>query len=407
LTALILDRASHSLHLELRTSGPGRYALRPEPRLVMPGLSATLPGDSTPFFRSDKVELALPWNTLRGNGSDISSVVLKSPDVDLPKLRKWLATLPPSTKPFRFPRLTRGLRVYDATIRGAQWSLTHFDLALPSLGDGLPMQLDADGEFARGADASKFKLALSATPSGAGLGMRIAHARIALESDGMLPSLTAAGSLLLADTIALDLRGSFQRVPAAWSDAIDSSFAKPGETPFAIRFDKGPPKPNMGGTIESLTAHHGYRLKFVFGDPKRQPGLTLGFEGNSGAILDAKLEGALSRWPDAWPGLPSALAARNAPIAFGASYQGPALMTSPIAFEMHRADAALKGNFLLEDLRPWFAKRSEIPLPPVAATMSATQLDIGGTELRGIRVEIRDDAPTTKAPAAGAGLRQP
>jgi len=404
LTALILDRASASLHLSVRTSGPGRFALRPEPRLVLPGLTATLPGDTTPFFACEKVELALPWDTLRGRGSDISRIVLKSPDVDVPRLKQWLATLPPSTAPFRFPRLVRGMQVRDATVRGAQWKFEHLDFTLPSLGDGLPMQAEAGGDLVRGANRSTFALTASATPSGAGRGMRIASADVTLKADGELPSLAFKGSALLADTIAIDLRGAFQRVPKGWTEWVDSSFAQAGETPFRFQLDKGPPLTGMGGgALEAMTARHGYRLKLGVGDGKREPALVVDFEGNTGAFLDAKLKGDLSRWPDAWPGLPSPLAAGQAPLSILASYQGPVLLTSPVMFDIRRGATSLKGQFGLEKIRGWLAAPAASPLPPVVATLQADRLDVGGAELHGVRLEVRDDP----VPAANPMSRKP
>ncbi|MEO7478069.1 MAG: hypothetical protein ABIT64_02425, partial [Lysobacteraceae bacterium] len=159
LTALILDQASNALKLELHTSGPGSYALRPEPRLVLPGLTATIPGDATPFFRSAHIELALPWATLRGRSTDISSIVLKSPDLDVSAMQRWMATQPPSTKPFKLPTLTRGMQIDDGLLRASNWRITHLDIATPSLADGAPNKLDASGILQHDATTSKFALA--------------------------------------------------------------------------------------------------------------------------------------------------------------------------------------------------------------------------------------------------------
>ena len=158
LTALILARASSTLHLELHTTGPGSYALRPEPRLVLPGLSAAVPGAAAPFFRSGRVELALPWDTLRGRSTSISSIVLKSPDIDLPALQNWLATRPPSTAPFKLPTLTRGLHIEDGLLRSSTWRIEHLNVALPSLTDGKSTMLDASGNLLHGGVVSKFAL---------------------------------------------------------------------------------------------------------------------------------------------------------------------------------------------------------------------------------------------------------
>ena len=407
LTALILRGASHQLHLTLHVKGAGRIALRPEPRLVLPGLSATLPGASAPFFHSDSVELALPWNTLRGKGSDIDSIVLKSPDIELASLRKWIATLPAGNQPFQIPRLTRGLHIDGATIRGATWTFGHLDLELPSLGERLPMHLDASADLTRGGVPSHFVLAVAGTPSAVGFGARLDGAQLALDADGELPSFSAKGALLASSTVDVDLRGVLRRMPRAWSEATDSAFAKSADAPFTLRFVRGAPDAQLGSGFEAMTARHGYRLEFALGDPKRQPALKLHFDGNSGAIIDARLNGELSRWPDAWPGLPDALAGSAMPIAFEAAYDGPALLTSAVTFDVHRADTRMQGSFKARDLLDWIGNPSSAPLPPVTAKMSAARIGVGGVVLQGVQLDIRDDADPAASPRSAPASHAP
>ncbi|HEV2606685.1 MAG TPA: hypothetical protein VGT79_01765, partial [Xanthomonadaceae bacterium] len=45
-------------------------------------------------------------------------------------------------------------------------------------------------------------------------------------------SLDATGSTIANDAFALDVRGVMQRIPSSWAESIDTSFAKPGDTPF-------------------------------------------------------------------------------------------------------------------------------------------------------------------------------
>ena len=406
LTALILARASSSLHLELHTTGPGSYALRPEPRLVLPGLSASVPGGNAPFFRSSRVELALPWDTLRGRGTDISSIVLKSPDIDLTGLRNWLATQPASTVPFKLPTLTRGLRIDDGLLRGSTWRIEHFDAKLPSLADGKPASLDASGGFVRGVMTSIFALKATATPAGIGQGLRIDHAHIALKSDGELPSLDAAGSMIANESFALDLRGVMQRIPGSWAESIDTSFAKPGDTPFSIVVSDGVSIPTAGSVAPTASAQPGLRLQFALGDASRQPALTLNGKASISETIDATLHGQLSRWPDGWPGFGPALASNAAPIVFDASYHGSIFLGEPIVFDVKRADASLQGRLRIADVRLWIGRKFDTILPPVEATLRAPQIDVGGMQLRGVQMDIHDDAapaqpatrPTAVAP---------
>lgn len=392
LTALILSRASSSLHMDLRTSGAGSYALRPEPRLVLPGLSASLPGSATPFFRSERIELALPWDTLRGKGSDVSSIVLKSPDIDVQGLRAWLATQPPSTKPVKLPTLTRGFSVTSGTLRGEGWKVDHLEFATPSLADGKPGAMDVSGDLTRAAVTSRFAMHATATAAGAGLGLRVDDLHMSMKADGELPSLVAAGHVLLSDAIDLDLRGSFQRVPARWSSLSDSSFARPGETPFAVTLAHKPPATLAG--IPVADAQGGWHLKLALGDAKRQPALSLRAQQSGTALIDASVSAQLSRWPDAWPGLPPSLATAAAPLVFEAGYHGPILPPGPITFALRRGAASMQGQAGIAELRAWAHNHFVSLLPPVQATLDAPLLDVGGgVQLRGVHAEIGDDPP--------------
>ncbi len=400
LTALILARASSTLHLELHTTGPGSYALRPEPRLVLPGLSAAIPGADAPFFRSGRVELALPWDTLRGRSADISSIVLKSPDIDLQGLRSWLSSQPPSTAPLRLPTLTRGLHIDDGLLRSGTWRIEHLNVALQSLADGKPATLDASGILLRGGVASKFTSKTTATPAGIDSGLRIDGAHVSLQSDGELPSLIATGSMRSADDFALNLAGAIQRAPHWWAESVDASFGKPGDTPFSIVFVDGTAMQGAGSVAAPTSAQPGLILQLKLGDARRQPAVTANAEASSAQLLDATLHGQLSRWPDAWPGLPPALAANSAPIVFEARYHGSIFMGDPVGFDIKRAGVSLQGRFRLANVRAWIKTKFAALLPPVDATLTAPQIDIAGMQLHGVQMEIRDDAAVPTQPTA-------
>ena len=63
LTALVLDRAGKSLNLDLLFSGTPDYALKPEPRLLIPGLSVR-GADGVEFLTATRAEISLPWSTI-------------------------------------------------------------------------------------------------------------------------------------------------------------------------------------------------------------------------------------------------------------------------------------------------------------------------------------------------------
>jgi hypothetical protein len=227
-----------------------------------------------------------------------------------------------------------------------------------------------------------------------------------LTSDGELPSLTAIGSMHDADTFAVDLTGAMQRVPRQWAASIDSAFAHPGDVPFSIVAGDGAPTPVAANAAPTANMQPGLRLNLTLGDPRRQPSLTITGQASGEETLGASLHGQLSRWPDAWPGLPTTLASNAAPIVFDASYQGSVFLDAPIAFDVKRADASLQGRIRIADVRAWIRKKFDTLLPPIEATLSAPQLDVGGMQLRGVQMTIHDDAAPSK-PAAEASAIAP
>ncbi|HEV2606684.1 MAG TPA: hypothetical protein VGT79_01760 [Xanthomonadaceae bacterium] len=129
-------------------------------------------------------------------------------------------------------------------------------------------------------------------------------------------------------------------------------------------------------------------------------------EESSGETRDATLHGQLSRWPDAWPGFAPALASNAAPIVFDASYHGSIFLGEPIVFDIKRADAILQGRLSIADVRAWIRRRFDTFLPPMEATLRAPQIDVDGMQLRGVQMDIHEDAapsqpvtgPTAVAP---------
>jgi hypothetical protein len=409
LTALVLDRASRALKLDLRTSGPGSYALRPEPRLVLPGLSASVPGAATPFFRSNQVELALPWSTLRGGDPVITRIVMKAPDLDLPALQRWLASRPPSTMPFKLPRLTKGIGIDDGLLRGDGWRIEHVVVALPSLADGKPTTVSASGNLLHGTTASKFNFTLAAIPAGHGRGLRIDNAHLVFKADRELPSFTATGSMVSSNVFSLDLAGTLQSLPAGWAASIDSSYEH-GDVPFSIALAPGalPDSVSANGTTAIRIPRLNIQLRnLALGDPLRQPALAM-----TGAVfaettvagdtLDAMVRGQLSRWPNAWPVLPEPPTLNSAPVIFDATYRGPRNLSAPIVYNAKHADSELHGQFRIADIRNWVEKKFDVLIPPVEAQLVTPRIDVGGLQLQGVQMKIHGDTAPPASPSKPA-----
>src|SRR5690606_41897955 len=64
LASTVLSRLGAATGLELSFEGEPDYALRPEPRLLLPGFQARVPGAAAPMFKAARVEVSLPWDTI-------------------------------------------------------------------------------------------------------------------------------------------------------------------------------------------------------------------------------------------------------------------------------------------------------------------------------------------------------
>ncbi|MBS0577481.1 MAG: hypothetical protein JSS45_13840 [Proteobacteria bacterium] len=398
LTTWLLANAGQSLKLDLRTSGPGHFALRPGLRLTLPGLSVTDPASGKRLLRAQRVDLALPWDTLRGRSAAIGRIELVAPDIDLQALQAWQDKQPPSTQPLKLPTIRRGVAISHASVHGRGWSLSDLDVALPRLGDGQPLQLSLRGTLLRDRVSSHFSAKASASRiAGVGQGLRIDGLAIAMQADGALPSVQASGHVLASDRIDVDLHGQFQTLPIAWTKAIDSSFASPGDTPFTFNLLHTP----TTLLATSTSSNAGWQLRAQVGDGLRQPQLSVQAQANGEVLIDASLDAKLSRWPDAWPGLPAGLGRDAAALRFRAEYHGPLLPPQPVAFTLERGATRLQGRTKLADLRAWIRGGIVTLLPPLQGTLDTAQLNVAGVQLKGVHAEIRDDAPA--ATPAGVG----
>lgn len=239
LTALLLERAGRELGLTLRTDVPGDYALRPEPRLLLQGLTATIPGEQAPLLRAARAELSLPWSTLRGKTESITvtRIALQAPDLDLVALRRWLDSRPPSDEPLSIPTLTDGLEITGGTLRDEGWSLAELALFLPSLRDGGAAALEATARLRLEERATPFTLTLAAVPAMQGETLALDDIDLRLQASSPLPNLAAKGELRYGERLMLTLDGRFEGWPEGWPALPEPLAASSSPLPFTLRYD--------------------------------------------------------------------------------------------------------------------------------------------------------------------------
>lgn len=341
LAATVLDRVGTSLQLRIGFDGTPEYAFRPEPRLVLPGL--TVAGlQSEPFLTAKRAEISLPWATITGGEPVITRVLLDAPVLRVDGLLRWLDARP--KEPFKLPTLTKGLELRDATVLGDGYALRKLALKLPSLRQGKAAKLSASGDFELGSTTKV--------------------------SGRLQANLATAG---LASTYTLQFDGSLQQSPKPLQLKLTSS----GRFEVAV----------AGSTIDAST------LAFAGDSPL--PTLS----GKATLQLDSALhfgfDGVLKQWPTGWPALPAPLNAQSSNLPLRLVYAGRKDLSDPIALQIEKAQTVLDAKVQIALVREWMAASPGSPLPPITATLRTPTLDFDGITLEGVEAEIRADAPAS------------
>ena len=338
LTALVLERAGKSLQLEISFKGQPEYALRPEPRLRVPGLSVRAPGGKE-FLSADRAEISLPWATITGGEPVVTRVALDRPRLDLAGLQAWLDSRPKA--PFKLPTLNQGIEIHQGILQADGYRLESLDLQLPHLASGEPVALQAKGRFLQPGTSLDFEAQASIASASASSGF------------------TLDAKLLLANTpkalhASVQTRGKFEL-----SDVKDFVSLQ------ALALQSDSPLPSLDG--------HG----------------TIALDQQLHFDLDAKLR----HWPADWPALPSPLAENSDGLPLTLAYVGDKQLSAPMSLRVSRADTVLNATLRLPELLAWMDRPPGSPIPPLAGTLKTPKLQIGGAELEGVEIEIGADEP--------------
>ena len=383
-SAFLLDRVGTSLGLRITASGKASYRLRGTPQLVLHKVIAQRPGDDTPLLRAERVFVSVPWSTIKARGAElvVQRVELDAPFVNLPALRRWLATRPPSDT--RIPTLTKGLRVTRGRIDNHDWSIVGIGVDLPFLAPGEPLRAHVQGRYLDPPTQLRFDLdvALSKPSNDAGLA---AIGRITLQDDGWtLPSqVYLAGPLHLGDddvSIAPAKIGLSARYISANTNL---PFVLGAAGP--LRFDEGV------WTLDPVALIlHGSGM---IPNASAKGAVALGRR------LVLRINGDIAAWPETWPALPPPLSGSTSPMPFKLDYVGRVDFSDVTALALRRDDTTFDARFKLPVVLGWVdSGTTGSPLPPLDGQLRTPRLEIAGATLEGVEVEFEDDL-TMPAPA--------
>lgn len=379
LVPMVLARIGASMGLEISAEGDSATRLGRHPRVVVRNLVAREPGAARALLRASRVEVALPWRTIRGLGDplELVRVELDGPVLDLPALQHWLASRPPGDG--RLPTLDEGLHVRDGSIRGNGWRVEALALALPQLRGDAPVRARASGRYDDGAMRAPFDLAATLQRPASGRGFAVVGTVAPARAGWRLPArMTLSGPLHWQDRLAL--------LPARFG-ASGRYLAGDADIPFEL------------GLHGPLRAHSGAWTLLPAGIALRGGGLVPELDARGafaiGRRLLLQLDGRVAHWPEAWPTLPPPLGASRQPLALSARYRGPFDFSAPLALRVARDDLRFDGWLDVPGLAAWASTLDQGSLlPPLKGRLEAEAMEISGARLEGVRIEFEDDAET-------------
>lgn len=336
LTALVLDRVGKSLNLDIRFTGTPGYAFKPEPRLLIPGLSVR-GADGVEFLSATRAEISLPWSTIKGDTPVITRIELDHPRLDIAGFQRWMATQP--KVPFEVPTILDGIEVRQGEITGDGFSILALDATFPLLAADKPAQLTARGTFIRG--------------------------ELHLDFDAVLGLATAG----LRSAFDLQAKTQVQRRPKplhldlvsngrfAFDDALTTL------TLDSVRVQADSPLPSFSGRA---------------------------FVANA-AQLAFNVDAVLTQWPADWPTLPAPLVSNTNGMPVVLKYRGASDLSAPLALQVKRDETELDAEVRVPDFMTWMDAGQAALLPPLTGTLRTPSLDFDGIELQGVELEISSD----------------
>lgn len=373
--ALVLSQASRASGLKITASGASEYTLRGVPGVVLRGVVARRDGDATPVLRADRVELTVPWATVRSRGRDlvVHQVELQAPQVDIAAVDRWLATRP-ATGETRIPTLTDGFVARRGRLIGPGWTIESLDIDVPSIAPARPVRGHLRGRVVAGSTALPFDLrsTLSRPAAGAGLGAA-GHVDLLRPDWRMGLDLTLRARPDITHGIALHRM-------AMGADAL--YVAGRSRLPFVV------------GTAGDLTYRGGLVIEpfaLVLRQGREIPDLLGRGRLAWSSELDLKLAGDIERWPAGWPTLPPPINRPRGVVPYVLGYRGPVDFSGASDLQLRNGATRFQARFKLPRVLQWLdALVDRTPLPPLDGHLVTPRLDAPGATLKGVDIRIEN-----------------
>ncbi|GAB3734497.1 hypothetical protein GCM10028794_13020 [Silanimonas algicola] len=187
---------------------------RPQPWLSLPRLEGRDANGRT-VLAAARIEIAVPWATLRGESLRVDALHLDAPALDLEAASDWWDARPAGDAA-HLPWID-GLRITRGRVMWSRGALQDLELSLPRFAIDEPIALSLGGRMVgtTAGDASSFPLSirLLATPREAPL--RLEGFELWVDGTGPIAPAVARGRLQLAPWV-LEANGELASWPEAW-----------------------------------------------------------------------------------------------------------------------------------------------------------------------------------------------
>jgi len=258
LSAALIAQAEAATGLDIELAAPADISLWPDLNIVLRGLQARAEAGARPLLTAERVELALPWGALFGNGVEITALRLVRPRLDRDAAQAWLGSRtssvgPPS--PPRLPRLTAELRIIEGQLIGRAreaWQLRDIELSLSRLLPGEEFRLSLSTHYVEGEQNLPLELESTGRLHESGMPVELAPLALRWLDDTGEEHLRLNGQLELAwpHRLQLLLEGRVNQWPKAWPPLPQAQGFADGEFAVAVEY-RGTPT-GVGPMLLSL-----------------------------------------------------------------------------------------------------------------------------------------------------------
>ena len=344
-------------------------------------VEARAPGAARPLLRAARIDVSVPWSTVRSRGADlaIKRIELDAPVLDVPMLQA-LARIAPRKRTEDADACPMACAcAMDASL-GVGWSIDAVALDVPRVMPEKRVEAHVSGRYVATDMRVPFALALTMTKpaNDAGLG---AHGTVTLEQPRHVACRRRCASPARC-TSTITACASRRCVRRSWRATRRRTSTCPSRSrcngPLRMRRRRG---------LAVARRHRVARQGRLF----RSSMDACAFAYTDKAMLH--LAGTLATWPEAWPALPPPIGQSTSPLPVVLDYAGPFDFSSVARLQLARDETRFDGRFALPAILAWIDAPPSSPLPPLSGRLSRRRSTSTAPSSKASMCEMHDAGP--------------